>query len=199
MRPSAELDQNLSDGVVAEKAFIEQLETQADHGEDTLDEDDAFLGSASPEVWEYDVVDARAAEFEEAIQNSDLVLEYDVIDTEVTTSDEATRANLSQTTVYPADRNDEILGQSEDASSLVLTGDQSESVESNADGDDSGGIDDLTIVKGNDPRLGVTNIGGTPAEDWAANTGPTRNPEEMETDDLAGRGSTLGSHRKTKR
>lgn len=52
MRPSAELDQNLPEGVVVEKVFIEQLETEAQHSQEVLDEDDAFLGSAAPEVWE---------------------------------------------------------------------------------------------------------------------------------------------------
>ena len=80
MRPSAELDQNLPDGVAAEKVFIEQLETEAQHSQEVLDEDDAFLGSAAPEVWEYEVVDDRAAEFEDAIKKSDLVMEFDVVD-----------------------------------------------------------------------------------------------------------------------
>ena len=35
----------------------------------------------------------------------------------------------------------------------------------------SGGIDDLNVVKASDPRLGLTNRGQKPAEDWAADTG----------------------------
>jgi hypothetical protein len=61
MRPSAELDLNLSDGIVAEKVFVEQLQSEAQHSQEELDEDDAFLGSAAPEIWEYEIVDARAA------------------------------------------------------------------------------------------------------------------------------------------
>jgi hypothetical protein len=64
MRPSAELDMNLSDGVVAEKVLVEELESDAQHSQEELDEDDSFLGSAAAEVWEYDVVDVRAQEFE---------------------------------------------------------------------------------------------------------------------------------------
>jgi hypothetical protein len=103
MRPSVELDQNLADGVVVEKVFIEQLETDAEHGHADLDEDDSFLGSAAPEVWEYEVIDARSTEFVEAIQNSDLVMEYDVIDASETTADEASANPLDGGSVFPAD------------------------------------------------------------------------------------------------
>src|SRR5262249_54532361 len=103
MRPSMELDQNLAEGVVAEKVGVERLETEAHHSQEVLDEDDAVLGTATPEVWEYGVIDARASEFEEAIQNSDLVLEYDVIDTAATTADDAGSSVLAQESVYPAD------------------------------------------------------------------------------------------------
>jgi hypothetical protein len=39
---------------------------------------------------------------------------------------------------------------------------------------DSGGIDDLTVHDAGDPELGLTDIDDRPPEDWAANTGPTR-------------------------
>ena len=39
----AELDQNVSDGVVAEKVFIERLESEAQHSQEVLDEDDADI------------------------------------------------------------------------------------------------------------------------------------------------------------
>jgi hypothetical protein len=99
MRPSAELDLNLADGVVAEKVLVEELPSEAQHAEDALDEDDAFLGSAAAEVWEYEVVDGRAMEFEDALQNSDLVLEFEIVDDGVTDPAEATR--LPQNGVYP--------------------------------------------------------------------------------------------------
>ena len=147
MKPSAELDLNLSEGVVAEKSFVEELETEALHGQEELDEDDSFLGSAAAEVWEYVVVNARAKEFEEALANSDLVLEYDIVDDSVTMASEVSAGVLDDTGVYPPD------------------------------GKAEAGQDDLTILKANDPRLGLTNHGRTPALDWAADTGPTRNPE----------------------
>lgn len=89
MQPSAELDLNIPEGVVLEKELVEKLETEAQHSQEVLDEDDAFLGSAATEVWEYEVVNQRAREFEDALENSDLVLEADVVDTTVTTADEA--------------------------------------------------------------------------------------------------------------
>jgi hypothetical protein len=101
MRPSAELDLNLSDGVVAEKVLVEELDSEADHGEEGLDEDDSFLGSAAAEVWEYDVVDKRKQEFEDGLKNSDLILEYEVIDDTVTEPADAVGTRLSQNGVYP--------------------------------------------------------------------------------------------------
>jgi hypothetical protein len=103
MHPSAELDANVAEGIVAEKVFVEQLETDAQHSQEVLDEDDDFLASAAPEVWEYEVVDDRAREFEEALSGSDLVLEYDVVDNTVTSDDEVARAVTSENTVYPPD------------------------------------------------------------------------------------------------
>jgi hypothetical protein len=43
--------------------------------------------------------------------------------------------------------------------------------------ENTGGIDDLTILDADDPALGLTNVPGHPPEDWAADTGPTRVPE----------------------
>ena len=86
--PTQELDGELTDGVVAEKVFVERLESDADHGEETLDEDDAFLGSASTEVWEYEIVDGRDQEFRDAIVNSHVVFEYLEVDDSGTTSED---------------------------------------------------------------------------------------------------------------
>lgn len=41
-------------------------------------------------------------------------------------------------------------------------------------------LEDLNILDADDPTLGLTNVGGKPAEDWAADTGPTRSNEEMD-------------------
>jgi hypothetical protein len=78
--PTSKLDDELDDGVVAEKVFVERLEPQAQHSQEVLDEDDAFLALASTEVWEYDVVNDRIDEFEDAIRNSRVVFEYTVVD-----------------------------------------------------------------------------------------------------------------------
>jgi len=101
MRPSAELDLNLDDGVVAEKVLVEELESEAEHGEDGLDEDDSFLGSAAAEVWEYEIVDARKQEFEDALKNSDLVFESEIVDETVTEPADASTTRLSEAGVYP--------------------------------------------------------------------------------------------------
>lgn len=94
--PSAELDEYLADGVVADKTLVEQLESQAEHSQEALDEDDAFLGSAAPAVWEYDVVDERRQEFEDAAANSETVLEFEVIDDTPTEADELTAGSLGE-------------------------------------------------------------------------------------------------------
>jgi hypothetical protein len=39
-------------------------------------------------------------------------------------------------------------------------------------------LGDLTVHDANDPTLGMTNIGDLPADDWAADTGPTHSAEE---------------------
>ena len=153
MKPSAELDQNLADGVVAEKSFVEEIETEALHGQEELGEDDSFLGSAAAEVWEYVVVDARAVEFEEALANSDLIMEYDIVDDTVVSASEASAGVLGNSGVYPPD------------------------------GKSQAGLDDLTSLTADDPRLGLTNVGSTPPLDWAADTGPTRTPE-IEAEEL---------------
>lgn len=214
MRPSAELDLNLSDGVVAEKAFVEQLETEAQHSQEVLDEDDAFLGSAAPEVWEYEVVDARCAEFEEAVRNADLVLEYDVVDSTPTTSDETAEEVLGQAGVYPADGGNDAVDVTSSGSGVragddgpagMPTGDPSagglgrnRSREEFGPGS-SGGIDDLTVMKGTDPRLGLTNRGQKPVRDWAANTGPAQNPDRgVAGEGLADEASTLRPGRRKK-
>jgi len=186
MQPSAELDQNLTDGIVAEKVFIETLETEAQHSQEVLDEDDAFLGSATAEVWEYEVFDERALEFEQGLQNSDLVLEYDVVDSETTSGDDASTLVPRTAAVYPIDRGNVATDVSSSGSG-VRAGDDGPAGMPTAD-PSAGGlgsrpvkieedrIDDLNVTSADDPRLGLTNRRGKPAEDWAADTGPTRNP-----------------------
>ncbi|MBX9603303.1 MAG: hypothetical protein K2X35_20025 [Bryobacteraceae bacterium] len=166
--PTAELDVYLAEGVVAEKLFVERLEPAAQHNQEILDEDDAWLGMAAPEVWEYEVVNARQGEFEDAIRNSQMVLEFEIIDAGDTAPEDATAVALAEPPINPQG-----TGSSPTAA-----------------------IDDLTVTDAADPRLGLTNIGDTPPLDWAANTGQTRNPERgVKSDRLADRASTLAPDR----
>lgn len=56
------------------------------------------------------------------------------------------------------------------------TGDPSSEAEVlESTGHEDGDIEGLTIVDADDPSLGLTDIGEIPADDWAANTGPTQN------------------------
>lgn len=80
LEPSRELDVYLADGVVLDKALVEQFEPDAKHSQEVLDEDDAFLGMAAAEVWEYQVEDDRKQDFEDAIRNSGTVMEFEIID-----------------------------------------------------------------------------------------------------------------------
>ncbi|MBV8819155.1 MAG: hypothetical protein JO022_12410 [Acidobacteriaceae bacterium] len=42
----------------------------------------------------------------------------------------------------------------------------------------NGDLEDLTILDASDPSLGLTDVGEVPADDWAADTGPTHSGEE---------------------
>ena len=200
--PSSELDVYLADGVVAEKELVERFEPQAQHSQEVLDEDDAFLGAASAEVWEYEVVDERAGEFEDAMRNSQTVMEFEVIDDTPTTADEVTGVVLGDGDSRAPDSF--VEGESvtrggsgvrgvDDGPGGQPTGDSSAGgmgpgrpylsldEAEGAAGDDTGGIGDLNIVSAKDPRLGLTDYGDVGPDDWAANTGPTRTPEEGQT------------------
>jgi hypothetical protein len=57
-----------------------------------------------------------------------------------------------------------------------------------------GDLEGLTVLDATDPSLGLTDIDDIPPDDWAADTGPTRNPAEVHgvaTDRLNDRASTL--------
>ena len=66
--------------MIAEKAFVGRLVPQAEHSRIGLNADDVFPASAAPEIWEYEIVGERAAEFEEGMLRSGGVLEYEVLD-----------------------------------------------------------------------------------------------------------------------
>jgi hypothetical protein len=65
---------DLADGVVLDKAFIERLEPDALHSEETLEENDSFL-SVGSETWEYEVAPGRDSEFLAAVKNSQMAIE----------------------------------------------------------------------------------------------------------------------------
>src|SRR5215208_2627031 len=68
---------NVEDGVILDKVLVEGLEPEAKHSKEVLDEDDAFLGSAAAEVWEFEIADGREKEFVDALNTSGTVMEYD--------------------------------------------------------------------------------------------------------------------------
>lgn len=179
MQPSAELDLNLAEGVVAEKIFVEELESDAQHSQEVLDEDDAFLGSAATEVWDYEVIDDRAREFEQALQNSDLVLEYDIVDLELTSRDDVASVTPATGRVYPKDGGNNAQDVTSNGSGVRAGNDGPAGMPTGPNSDLAPGdnVDDLNVTTADDPRLGLTNRKGKPPEDWAADTGPTRNPD----------------------
>lgn len=68
------LETNLPDGVVLDKAFVEQDEPLGMHGADSMDEEDTFL-SVGTEIWDYNVADGREQDFVDAARRSHAVVE----------------------------------------------------------------------------------------------------------------------------
>jgi hypothetical protein len=205
--PTVELDGELPDGVVAAKVFVERLESQAEHSQELLDEDDAFLGMASGEIWEYDVVDGRADEFEDAVRNSKVVFECNVIDEAATPAEDVTAVALDDGD--PSQDEDSLRSNrskpdvnADDGPAGLPTGDPSAGTtavrhgaldDNTAEGVGAPGseLEELTVTGADDPRLGLTD-GQTPGDDWAANTGPSRlRTQGVETRDLTNRSSSL--------
>lgn len=77
--PTGYLEIELLDGVVLDRNFVERIEPDAMHGQDTMEEDDDFE-SIGTEVWEYDVADGRDQEFIDAMKNSQMVIDVVAID-----------------------------------------------------------------------------------------------------------------------
>jgi hypothetical protein len=160
--PTAALDVNIPDGVVVDKAFVERFEPEAKHSQEVLDEDDAFLGMASAEVWDYEVVNERSQDFVDAVRNSETVMELEELHSGVTEASDITSNPVG-----------------EGAATTRGT-------------EGTGGIDDLTVVRADDPSLGLTNRGKKGPDDWAADTGETRVPDRgIATEGQTDRGSTL--------
>ena len=63
------------------------------------------------------------------------------------------------------------------ANPSALAGGPTKSSEGIAEIGGDGDLEDLNVVDASDPSLGLTDTGGEPADDWAANTGPTRTGE----------------------
>jgi hypothetical protein len=77
--PPDYVELDLADGVVLDRAFVERVEPDALHGQDVMEEDDAFESIAA-EVWEYDIADGRDQDFIDALTNSKMVMEYEALD-----------------------------------------------------------------------------------------------------------------------
>lgn len=188
--PTADLDMDLADGVVAEKTFVERLEPASQHSQEVMDEDDGFLAMAAPEIWEYEVVDDRADEFEEALEAAKpAIVSFEVMDESETLEEDATAVPLeegysvvSETFGLPPDS-----GSPPDAATTQMGKHEMDTISPDAGGD----LDELTVVSADDPNLGLTSPTEVDA-DWAADTGPTRNPDRgIATKDLTDKGSTL--------
>ena len=195
--PTAELDAYIADDVVADKVFVERFEPDSKHSQGVMDEDDAWQGLAAPEIWEYDVVDGRERDFVDAITNSQVVMEYSVIDETNIDDEDVTAVPLADGGSKAPDNVDASEDVSQGGSGVrgVDDGPGGQSTgDPSADGmgpsrpylandetegivdEDSGGLDDLTIVSADDPSLGLTDYGDKGPDDWAADTGPTRTP-----------------------
>ncbi len=70
---------NLPEGVIEEGLMVEQTEPDNLHVEEKMEEDDDLLPFGS-ETWEYEIADGREAEFEQALEESGVVMEYDQIE-----------------------------------------------------------------------------------------------------------------------
>jgi hypothetical protein len=182
-----------------------------------LDEDDAFLALASGEIWEYDVVDNRADEFEAALRNSETVMEFEVLDEAGTESDDAAAVSLSDSSTRAPERrwrrpggvrgisgardvDDGPAGRPTVDASAAETGpdrpylglDDAEGISTEA----YGGVDDLTVVSEDDPSLGLTEHRKTPPKDWAAAAGASRVPDRgVQSDRPTDKSSTLSPDR----
>jgi len=197
LNPTAELDVELPDGIVADKVFVGRFDPESKHNQEVMDEDDAFLGSAAAELWDYDIVDGSEQDFIDAMRNSEMVMEFTVVDETSIDAEDFTPTNLDGSDSKAPDASDdsEDLSQGgsgrrgpDDGPGGQVTGDPSagdlrpgrvyganDEVEGIGD-EGTGGIDSLTIVSADDPSLGLTDVDGQSPDDWAADTGPTRNP-----------------------
>ena len=80
--PASFLDTQLDDSTVLDRVFVGRLTPDPLHSSDRLEEDDAFLGMATPEIWEYDVAEGRDEAFKDALLNSGMVIEFEPLESE---------------------------------------------------------------------------------------------------------------------
>ena len=78
--PPSFLDAQLDDETVLDAQFVGRLEPGPLHSSDRIEEDDGFLGMATPEIWEYDVADGKDEDFKAALQNSGMVIEFEPLE-----------------------------------------------------------------------------------------------------------------------
>jgi hypothetical protein len=74
--PPELVDNDLVDGVILDRCFVERAEPGSLHVQEVMDEDDDFESMAT-EVWEYDIAEGREREFIEAMKNSKVVIDYE--------------------------------------------------------------------------------------------------------------------------
>lgn len=77
--PPDYVELDLAEGVVLDQVFVERIEPDSLHVQETMDEDDSFE-SIGTEIWEYDVAEGRESEFVAALENSQMVIEFDEMD-----------------------------------------------------------------------------------------------------------------------
>ena len=77
--PSSFLDNELDDETVLDSRMIGRITPESQHSSDRVEEDDGFLGMATPEIWEYDVAEGKDQDFKDALRNSGVVMEFEVL------------------------------------------------------------------------------------------------------------------------
>jgi hypothetical protein len=73
---------NLPDGVIQDSAFVETFEPDSLHVEERMEEDDDFFPFGT-EVWEFEVIEGRERDFEDAVKESGAAIEFDKIPEQV--------------------------------------------------------------------------------------------------------------------
>src|SRR3954471_22985782 len=107
LNPTAEVDVEIPDGVVADKVFVGRFDPESKHSQEVMDEDDAFLGSAAAELWEYDVIDGNEQDFLDAVRTSEAVMEFTEVDETSIDTDDVSGTNLDDSGTRAPDEIDE--------------------------------------------------------------------------------------------